>query len=149
MRLPLRRYLSCFSLCEDHNDGALNVKLQIGKAKTPIFVASREDIHCYVISIRMIDGFCYLKHSGHCNERVTVSHHLQYPFLYPVSRRRSILETEKANIKMLFTQRVCFFLFLFSLSFCSSVVLRNRREEGSRQMAAVTLTIHEGKRRAI
>ena len=98
---------------EDHNDGAVNAKLQIGKAKTPIFVASREDIHCYIISIRMMDGFCYLKHSRHSNERATESQHLQYHFIYPVPGRRSILETEKANIKILLTLRVCFYLFIF------------------------------------
>ena len=68
-----------------------------------MFVASREDIHCCVISIRMMDGFCYLEHSRHSNERVTVSHHLQYPFIYPVSKMKYVLETEKANIEMLFT----------------------------------------------
>jgi hypothetical protein len=78
-----------------------------------------------------------------------VSHRLLYSFIYPAPGRQSILEPEKANIKINVIHLESLFLsFLFSLSFCSSVVLWNRREAASRQMAAVTLTIHEGKRKA-
>lgn len=77
---------------------AVNAKLWIGKAMTQIFVSAGEDIHCYVISIGMMDGFCYLKYIRRCNERTTVSHLLEQRFMYPVSGR-SILGTEKTNIK--------------------------------------------------